>query len=154
LTVSVVAAVTLVTGSLWFTARLRDRLLRSLCEQARAERLAGNSRRSLGLIAEAARMNSNPEVRQEAVPTLTTPAVRLRHQFPVGTAERVAFSPDGTLLAAGGQFAVWPATENNQGLGVWRMPSGQPLSEVHSCWWFFAFNPSASQLAVAYPDGT
>jgi WD40 repeat protein len=125
LAVILLATVSLVTGDLWFTARLRtqrdyaesqkdiaqqreetarERLWESLKEQARAERLSGNRQRSLDVIAEAARMRSTMDLRQEAIQTITNPGIRLLHQIPVGYVNSMKFSSDGAALLIHGQY--------------------------------------------------
>jgi WD40 repeat protein/tRNA A-37 threonylcarbamoyl transferase component Bud32 len=148
--VSVLAALSLLVGGIWSAARLRERLWRSLYEQARAERLAGDRSRALELIAEAAHMRRSDDLRQEAIQTLTMPAVQLLHHFPVGVASCVRFSPDGSRLAVGGQFSAWPndstgpASQGTHGIQIWAMPSGRPLAQR---------SRASSTLALS-PDGT
>jgi serine/threonine-protein kinase len=65
----------------------RDRLWRSMVEQARSERLAGNRARSLQLLAEAAQMKESDDLEQEAVQAITTPGLRPvvgRSPMPIG----------------------------------------------------------------------
>lgn len=103
--VSFVALLGQMAGSLWYNMRLeatlqdsRERLWQSQYEQARAERLAGNRQRSLDVLAEAARMKTTPQLRQEAAQTIFTPGARsvsnLQFYHHTNT-----FSPDGKLMA-------------------------------------------------------
>ncbi|HEU4389879.1 MAG TPA: WD40 repeat domain-containing serine/threonine-protein kinase [Blastocatellia bacterium] len=107
----------------------RERLWQSMIQQARSERLAGNRERSMERLAEAARMKRSDELRQEAIQTITSPGVRLRHTHPAlhphdgsPQVERLVVSPDSKL------FAV-----SYRGLGeikVWDLVSGQMLTKI------------------------
>jgi serine/threonine protein kinase/WD40 repeat protein len=115
----------------------QERTWYSLYEQARAERLLGNRSQSLQILAEAARIKTSPELRQEAIHALTNPGVRLLLEIPVGHVYSMKFSPDSQVLAVHGKFgagAGWqpsdPDANTIQWLKLWRMPSGQPLAET------------------------
>jgi WD40 repeat protein len=110
----------------------------SLVGQARAERLAGNRGRALQLLAEAARLEPAPELRQEAILAVTSPGLRLLHEIPVGHTGSMKFSPDGKILAVHGMFGAGPGWRAGdpearviQRLKVWRMPSGDLLGDTY-----------------------
>jgi serine/threonine protein kinase/WD40 repeat protein len=114
------------------------RLWQSLIGEAQVERLAGNRARSLELLARAARLEPAPELRQEAILTITSPGLRLLHQIPVGFINSMSFSPDGKILAVHGIFGSGPGWRADdpeprvlQRLKVWRMPSGELLGDTH-----------------------
>jgi WD40 repeat protein/tRNA A-37 threonylcarbamoyl transferase component Bud32 len=125
------------------------RLGQSLTGKARAERLAGNRPRALQLLAEAAhfqaaglgeaaRLEAGPELRQEAIQTVTSPGLRLLHEIPVGHAVTMKFSSDGRILAIHGVFGAgpgWsagdPKAHMTQRLKVWRMASGELLGNTY-----------------------
>jgi hypothetical protein len=72
-----------------------QRLWQSLFEQVRSERFADNRAESLKAAFEAARIKSAPELRQEAIQTITSSGVSLLREVEgIG----VAFSPDGARL--------------------------------------------------------
>jgi len=73
-----------------------QRLRQSLFEQVRSERLAGDRAESLKTPADAAGINSAPELRQEAGQMITISGARLLREF---EGVKVAFSPDGKMLA-------------------------------------------------------
>src|SRR5262249_56691900 len=78
-------------------------------------------------------------------------AVRVLHApCPQGGVSAVAFSPDGTLLATGGDSAVGvgnPATSH---------PAGPPIhaASAHAGVFGVAFSPDGTLLATAGGDGT
>jgi WD40 repeat protein len=141
----------------------RERLWQSIIQQARSERLAGNRERSMERLAEAARMKRSDELRQEAIQTIASPGVRLRHTHPPphphdgsSRVERLVMSPDSKL------FAV-----SYTGLGeieVCDLVSGQMLTKIdpynnrlfdknsprHSNFKFeqFEFSPTEPILAI------
>jgi WD40 repeat protein len=104
-----VAALVLATllATLWAITSRRmavtseQRLWQSLFEQVRSERLAGNRAESLKAAAEAARIKSMPELRQEAIQTITSSGVRLLREI---EGDKVAFSPDARMLAVYGGY--------------------------------------------------
>jgi WD40 repeat protein len=65
----------------------------------RLERLAGNRAESLAAAVEAARIKQAPLLYQEATQTITSPGMKLLHQFPYGSQSKPVFSPDSRLLA-------------------------------------------------------
>jgi len=91
-----------VLASVWAISSRRtamiseQRLRQSLFEQVRSERLAGNRAESLETPADVARINSAPELRQEAGQTITISGARLMREV---EGIKVAFSPDGKMLA-------------------------------------------------------
>jgi len=104
LAVSVVAALTLLNVAWWYNRQLestlvdaRARLWQSLYEQARSERLIGNRRQALDLIAEAARMKTTPDLRHEAAEAFFTSGVRVLQEFPY-LHDNYGFNSDGTRL--------------------------------------------------------
>jgi WD40 repeat protein len=122
-----------------------------LYEQARAERLLGRRWRSLDLLAEAARRKVTPELRQEAIDTISTPGLRAvcklgpRQLSIAGEGPYVAFSPDGTMLATAESWG------EGKGIKVWQLPSGQLLGRAECSYYHgdFAFRPSGPLLALA-----
>ncbi|MBV9124096.1 MAG: protein kinase, partial [Planctomycetes bacterium] len=133
----------------------QERLWQSLVEQARAERLTGGRWRSLELLAEAAHRKRTPELKQEAIQTITTPGVRLLQEIPVGEVEYLQLSPDGNLLAVRGRrgwYKVKPE-EDPFKIEVYQLPSGQPLHSTPlvpagSYPDDFAFRPGTHVLAL------
>jgi hypothetical protein len=124
--VSVLAAMVLLTVGLIYNRRLglalgeveqretqlrterdqsQERLWHLLFEQGRAERLSGQRWRSLDLLAEAGRQKITPELRQQAIESVTAPGLRLvcnlgpRDLAIGGEGPYVVFSADGALLA-------------------------------------------------------
>jgi len=101
-TVATVALALLVVVILVTAINSRARLRQLLIEQARAERGAGRRGKALDLLAEAARIKRAPELRQEAIQTITSPGVRPRLQIPIhtyGIGRSFYFSPDSKMLA-------------------------------------------------------
>jgi eukaryotic-like serine/threonine-protein kinase len=155
--VSVVGTLSLLIGGWWSQRQLRERLWQSLCEQARAERLAGNRQRSLELIAEAARMKKTASLRQEAIQTITSPGVRLLHHVPSEQDVKPGFSPDGHTLA----FSACPEERHRPDrstlmLRVLQMPSGQLLAEtpIRSVDEPYTFSPNRPLLAISGEKAT
>jgi WD40 repeat protein/tRNA A-37 threonylcarbamoyl transferase component Bud32 len=117
------------------------RHFQSLVGQANTERLTGNRARALQLLAEAARLETSPEVRRDAIHAVTSPGLRLLHEIPVGFVNSMKFSPDGAILAVHGVFGARPgemsdqepeeSQKQKQRLKVWRMPSGAPMGETY-----------------------
>jgi WD40 repeat protein/tRNA A-37 threonylcarbamoyl transferase component Bud32 len=160
------------------------RHVQSLIGQANTERLIGNRARALQLLAEAARLETTPELRHDAIHAVTSPGLRLLHEIPVGFVNSMKFSPDGTILAVHGLFGARPgefsdqepeeALKQKQRLKVWRMPSGEPLGETylraythgvsggHSSYWpdklnhyvSFLFSPRSPEILLADKDET
>ncbi len=109
-----------------------DRLWQSLFEQSRAERLLGNRARALEIIAEAARTRTTPELRREAIESLTLPGIQLRHEISFGHACTLKFSSDGSQLLIHGKFGFGPdakpadAPDDDVWMLVgWELPSGR-----------------------------
>src|SRR5262249_3440707 len=73
-----------------------------LIEQVRSERLAGNRMESLKAAAEAARNRIAPELRQEAIQTITSSGTRLLREI---EGYNAVFSPDGRRMATYGGHA-------------------------------------------------
>jgi serine/threonine protein kinase/WD40 repeat protein len=133
----------------------RQRLWHSLLEQARSERLAGNRAKSLERAAEAARIKPTTELRQEAIQTITTPGLRLMHEFP---SVSQAFSPDARMLAAFMDDAI-VVREMSSGrqltriqypkqVGLFNLPAG--VDEVKTIAPYrnlYVFSPTAPLLA-------
>jgi WD40 repeat protein len=142
----------------WAVVDGRERLYRSLVGQARAERQAGNRWRSLELVAEAARRRPSAELRQEAIETITTAGVRLRHAYPYQQVNDLHVSPDGTRVAVsadvlepGGKDGV-PA-ESRRKVEVRDLDSGELLRQRLDCS-AIAFRPGTHQLLIrAMPAG-
>jgi WD40 repeat protein/tRNA A-37 threonylcarbamoyl transferase component Bud32 len=82
----------------------RERLWQSLLDRVRLERLAGNRAESLAAAVEAARIKQAPQLYQEATQTITSPGIKLLHQFPYGWSSKPIFSPDSKLLAFHTQY--------------------------------------------------
>ncbi len=145
--VSATAVLLLLAVSGWYNVKLKQRLWQSLFDQARAERLAGDHNRSLEVIREAAQQKQTPELRQEAIQTLTSPRVRLVHSVPVGQVLDHAFSPDGKLLAVLG---------GNQ-IQLLEMPSGKlqrqfPVEQMVHC--RIGFGPDGPLAVNRENDGS
>lgn len=139
-----------------------DRLWKSLYEQARAERLAGHRWRSLELVAEAGRHKITSGLRQEAIQAITSPGVRrvatLGPQDVIygGEAPRVAFSSDGTWVAAPTRSAPTESEGEASGVKVWEVASGRLVNQT-TCIerpGSFAFSPAGPLMAVAAVDET
>jgi WD40 repeat protein len=125
----------------------------ALQEQARSEHRAGQRWHSLELLGRAAERKRTPELRQQAIQSATAGGVRLVHEWPLGDADRLDFSPDGTLLAAAGGVAVREPTgvTMRRGLRVWNVSSGRmehDLPSGCSVWGTFAFSPAGDLLAA------
>jgi WD40 repeat protein len=105
----------------------QQRLRQSLYEQGRAERLLRNRQRALEVLTELARFGPSPELRQEAIQTLTTPGLRLLHEIPIGQVSSMKFSADGGVLAIHGTYGDGPPDPRQQQVKIWRMPGGQLL---------------------------
>jgi WD40 repeat protein len=121
----------------------------SLIEQARSERLTGKRWLSLKLLGQAADKKHSPELRHQAIQSATATGVRLHHELPLGDADQLEFSPDGTLLAAAGGVAIKEANSltMRRGLRVWDVASGRVVNEVY-CEGPFAFNPAGDLIAL------
>jgi WD40 repeat protein/predicted Ser/Thr protein kinase len=83
-------------------ATSRQRLRSSLVAQAEAQRLLGQRQAALDAIGEASRIEATEDLRQQALQTITSPAVQLRYEIPFGTEYFARFSGDGRLLAVRG----------------------------------------------------
>jgi WD40 repeat protein len=180
LAVVAVAAVGLLAGGLLYNRRLQaaladsqqarteaeDRLVQSLFEQARAERLAGNRWRSLELLRQVAALRPTDTLRQEAIYTISTPGIRPLLDLPFNNIHLMKFSPDGRLLAVGGKQQA----DDRPEIVVWEMPSGRLLQKIKYAgvrMWVspqegqrnlirepFAFHPHSSLLALSTRDDT
>jgi eukaryotic-like serine/threonine-protein kinase len=140
---------------------VQEQLWRTTFERARAERLAGHRRRSLEVLAEAARMRAAPELRQEAIQSLILPEVR-----PVcrlgprslhiggGDVHVIEFSADSSLLAHVNNYRKTdsPISDYETGIEVWAIPSGKLVARTRAEYGgdgrTFAFSPTAPVLAV------
>jgi WD40 repeat protein len=137
-----------------------QRLWQSLVEQARAQRLAGDRWQSLEALAAAARMRVTPELRQEAIGTLTSPGVRLicrlgpRQLSIGGEGPYLVFSPDGSMLATSDSLHTVKDPEWADGITVWAVPSGKLLGQVPCAYYGrqYAFSPAAPHLALSQYD--
>jgi WD40 repeat protein len=121
-----------------------QRLYQSLVEQAKAERRAGNRRRSLELFRQALDLKPGDELRPEAILAAASPEVRFLSEFPfVGGGWRgyPVISSDATLLAEKDERKA------NTVVRVRELPSGRVLGEVKG---FdpLAFRPGTKHLAV------
>jgi WD40 repeat protein/tRNA A-37 threonylcarbamoyl transferase component Bud32 len=133
-----------------------QRLWQSLLEQARAQRLAGDRWQSLAAAAEAARLHVAPELRQEAIQTLTSPGVRLvcklgpRNLMIGGEGPYLQFSADGRLLATAESLPSATKPESADGLKVWDVASGKSFGQVEASYHggHFAFSPTKPLLAL------
>jgi len=131
--VAAAALVLLATITSILAINSRNRLWRSLVDQVRLERLAGNRAKSLRSIAEAARIKQSAELQEEAIQTIIAPDLRLLHQIPVGIIGDLAFSPDSKMLAISGGFTVkdedspHTSVKTAYKLATWEMPSGRPI---------------------------
>jgi WD40 repeat protein len=136
-----------------------QRLWQSLLEQARAQRLAGDRRQSLAALAEAARRRPAPELRQEAIETITSPGVRLvcrlgpRILSISGPGPYLRFSPDGRMLATTDDLHT-DGDNLADGITVWEIPSGKFLGQARcgDTGSYFVFSPTAPVLALADYD--
>jgi serine/threonine protein kinase/WD40 repeat protein len=143
-------------------SQAEERLWDSLYEQARAERLSGNRWRSLELLAEARQMKSAPQLRQEAIQTITAPGVRLISRLGPqdssygGDTPRAAFSFDSGLVANPTQAVPTATGGETAGVKVWDVTSGRLVGQTpctnHPL--SFAFSPVARLLAVTDEDDT
>jgi WD40 repeat protein len=137
-----------------------DRLWQSLLEQARAQRLAGARWQSLAALAEAARQHATPELRQEAIETITSPGVRLvcklgpRSLAIGGEGPYLVFSADGRMLATSESLHTEGDDRPADGIKVWEVPSGKLLGQVRCAYYGrqFVFSPTAAVLAVSDYD--
>jgi WD40 repeat protein len=84
------------------TVAAQRRLWESLIARGRAERLAGDRWAAMEALGEAAKMKSDPGLRQAAVQAITTRGVRLKRTIPFGQAYIIRLSSDGALLAVKG----------------------------------------------------
>jgi WD40 repeat protein/tRNA A-37 threonylcarbamoyl transferase component Bud32 len=145
-----------VGAKLYHNSQLSDRLRTLLLEQARAERLLNHREQSMALLRQAAEIERDAVLRAEAIQTLTQPGLRHIFDVPFGSFAVRRFSPDGKLLAAGGDVPDWrdgkvaPFTR----VRVWDVPSGRIVGETD--WSLeggpFAFSPDSCILAV--PQGS
>ncbi len=136
----------------------RERLWKSLFEQARAERATGARWRALELLAEAARMKKSPELRQEAIQAFTSPGLRVvcklgpRHLTIGGEGPFVKFSPDGSMIATADRLHEGEGAQRRDfdGISVWQLPSGRLLGQAECSYYSggFAFSPTAPLLAL------
>jgi WD40 repeat protein len=112
-------------------AEARDRLRQSFIAQGRAERLAGARWESLEALAEAARIQPDEALRQEAVQAIVQPAVRFIREIPFGDAIMPRFSSDGSLLAVWGTHRGDPrdAAMRNH-IVVYRLADGREIDRV------------------------
>jgi eukaryotic-like serine/threonine-protein kinase len=118
----------------------RDRVWRSMVDQARSERLAGNRARSLELLAEAARMKESDDLKQEAIQTIVTSGVRLRQSIPFPGPDRIVPSADSKLIAIAGKKSVSHERTTASGyateyehiptIEVWEVETGRRLSVI------------------------
>jgi WD40 repeat protein len=115
----------------------QERQLRSLLEEARAERLSGNRQRALEVLADAAHIERSELVQQEAIQIAASPGVRLLRTIPVGHVNTVKFSADGQLLAIHGCYGIgqgWrtgdPDPASTEWLKVFRLPTGELLAST------------------------
>ncbi|MCI0491292.1 MAG: serine/threonine-protein kinase, partial [Blastocatellia bacterium] len=145
-------AVVLVLVASVATLMLRERTWQSLRERARSERLAGRRSEAMKLIAEAARIKSSPELREEAIHTITTPGVRLLHEIPFGSGlHGLRFSPDSKMLAIAGRYNLEGTDDSwDETIKAWEMYSGRPLAQTYyqKMETAFAFSPNDSTLAL------
>jgi WD40 repeat protein len=158
-TVAAVALVIVVALASVSAITYRQRLWQSLLEQTRAERLAGNRTKSLERAAEAARIKTTMELRQEAIQTITTPGLHLLREFPaIHFATKMAFSPDARMLAFidGGATTVWEINSGRQlarieDTNATDLPSrvGDQETEIVHLNHGYAFSPTAPLLARA-----
>ena len=132
-TVAAVALAVLVTVASISAITYRQRLWQALLEQARTERLAGNRAKSLERAAEAARIKSNPELRQEALQSIIRPGLRLLHEIPGG--DQVRFSPDGRIVVATSDGKTVFSETN----------SGRQLASIEYPEAFYVNSPAAEQ---------
>jgi WD40 repeat protein/tRNA A-37 threonylcarbamoyl transferase component Bud32 len=125
----------------------RQRLFESLVEQAKAERRAGNRKRSLELLAEAAAMEPRPELRahlrDEAIQTIRSGEGKLVAEFPSLGSRQGTISSDGKLLAFAGGSA------EKQRIQVRELPSGKLLDERFGWGFPRGFRPATPHLALA-----
>ncbi len=140
---------------------LRERLWRSMVEQARSERLAGNRARSMELLREAARMKKSEELRREAIQTITTPGLRLRFQVPSLDLKHVSVSADSTLLGVACSRPVWDGrrSSNKPEIEVWNIESGKMISSndyriEDAIFAFSPVDPLLTALRAEYDTGT
>ena len=122
-----------------FTAiTLRDRLWRSIVDQGRSERLAGNRARSLELLAEAAQMKKSDDLRQEAAQTILTPGIRLRQEISTPSVDEIVLSPDSRFMVLAGTRYVKrkersgnsSRSEHFPAIDVWDLDAMEKLSEI------------------------
>jgi WD40 repeat protein/tRNA A-37 threonylcarbamoyl transferase component Bud32 len=164
LALSVVMAITFREAA----QRDRERLFESLVSQAQAERRAGDRKRSLELLAEAANMRPSDRVRQELIQTITSAGARFLSEMPSGEGRErgevfsPVFSPDGKLVAFTGEesFPVGPAIKGPHGgvlqgetskpvLNVREFPSGKLLAKRSDFYTPLRFRPTTSHVAIA-----
>jgi serine/threonine protein kinase len=155
-TVAAAALVLLALIATFSAINSRNRLWRSLVDQVRLERLAGNREKSMRSIAEAARIKQSAELQEEAIQTIIAPDLRLLHQIPVGSIGDLTFSPNSKMLAISGGFSVKIKEENSphfslqtvSKLATWEMPSGRPIvGSDRGDNGVIAFNPQSTLLA-------
>ena len=157
-TLGVVAAAVLVLigGVLLANRGLNSRLWESLVAQARAERLAHNRAGSLDAVAEAARLHTNPHLRDEAIQTLAQAGVRLERRVPFGKEAWFTLSADGNLLMAAGIVHSYPGRKQTDTpkVRVYETATGKLVNETG---WeplgpLPAFSPDARVVALPQDD--
>jgi WD40 repeat protein len=131
-------------------------------QQVRGERLAGARHRSLEVLAAAAQTKITPELRQEAIQTVTASEIHFLGQLGPrslafgGDGPWIQFSADGTLLAAADMLHKDPrpgvpaAAASGDGIKVWHIRSGRLVGQA-LCNYSggFLFSPTAPLLALA-----
>jgi WD40 repeat protein len=133
-----------------------QRRWQALLTEARAARLAGGRWPSLAAIAEAARLRTAPELRQEAILTLTSPGLRIvsslgpRNLMVGGEGPYLQFSGDGRLLASSESLLSEAEPRSVEGIKVWDVASGKCVGQAEAGYYggCFAWNPTRPVLAL------
>jgi WD40 repeat protein/tRNA A-37 threonylcarbamoyl transferase component Bud32 len=127
--------------------QVQAQLLKTLVEQARTERLAGNRSRSLELLAEAVHMKPGADLRRDAIESITSFGVQqiariraMRTSLDPGRHVFEAFSADGEYLAHAGNYGKPIADATGKPLHepwtteikVWRVATGDLVTQLHS----------------------